>query len=188
MWCNGRIPDCTLLQVTDNGEDEDEITGGFRRNDLWRCNDDYPFTCDKEIDPEISGIGIILAFTISAVIVFVVILVGYFTRQLGTESFNRIDRGVLSVLHRRKIKKNDERSDWSEVSDKTVLMLSDQQLVTGIAILIAAFAQMCTINTVSISSPSGLEQRDGFLLRQFSNPTQTPSNFSASVTLQRSIY
>jgi hypothetical protein len=147
VWC-AIAANCTLLFVPEDADNEEIHGNSLVRNDLWKCNDEYPSTCAEEIDADISGIGVILAFTISACIVFVVVFGGYVVRQLGTESFNRIDYGVLSLLHRRRIRKDTPKpKDWSELYFKSVLMLSDQQLVTGIAILIAAFAQICTIST-----------------------------------------
>ena len=146
MWC-AIVPDCTLLNVNDE-TNEDFLGNRIVRNDLWRCNDVYPDTCKSDIDPDISGFGIIIAFTISALIVLAVVVTGYVVRQMGNESFNIIDYGILSIIHRKKIRKDTiPPRDWSDLYYKTVLMLSDQQLVTGIAILTAAFAQMCTINT-----------------------------------------
>lgn len=145
VWC-AVVPNCTLLTVPDDGSNE-VGSSTIHRDDQWSCLASN--SCDKHIDPDISGIGMVLAFAISATITFIVVVVGYITRQLGTESFNTIDRGILSLIHgRRRVNgKHESFKDWTELFDKTVLMLSDQQLVTGLAVLIAAIAQGCTINT-----------------------------------------
>lgn len=63
----------------------------------------------------------------------------------ASEDYNILDRGIIYRVHQLKSKllhlwRTTER--WEVILRKSVLMFSDQQVVTGIAILVAAFLQL----------------------------------------------
>lgn len=111
----------------------------------------------------------IFSFIGTAAITFLAIVVGYFTRSLPETLFNRVDFVILHYAEAagRRIAQcfgqevsstavasaavqADEakaRKHRSEALRAFILTLSDQQLVTGLAILIAGFSAYCSIST-----------------------------------------
>ncbi|KAI0843555.1 hypothetical protein F5Y06DRAFT_302690 [Hypoxylon sp. FL0890] len=98
-----------------------------------------------EADPDIAGIGVILAFLISAWSSLLVITVEFFS--LHRDGFD-IHFAFLDELLKGYIQKLTKRfkKPWAlESIQPAVLMVSDQQLVTGISIMNASYIQHCTI-------------------------------------------
>lgn len=86
-----------------------------------------------EADSEISGIGAILAFLLSAYITFAIVLVSYLLGSIDSSLLRPVDRYVHRCGRRR------TSPSWHKALQQCVLLLSDQQIVTGIAICIAGF-------------------------------------------------
>ncbi|CZT18643.1 uncharacterized protein RCC_04487 [Ramularia collo-cygni] len=85
-------------------------------------------------DADISGIGVILAFLISAYVSFAVVLVAYAFGIVEPELLSPTDSKIMRVrsrVHR--------HPKLHRVLQHTILALSDQQIVTGIAIMAAGF-------------------------------------------------
>ncbi|PVH69689.1 hypothetical protein DL98DRAFT_541406 [Cadophora sp. DSE1049] len=122
LVCHGTV-NCT---VTDNG-----VIGG---------------------DPDIVVIGVIVAFIAASFITFISIIVGYATYSIDEEQLNYVDSLVIPnirwLLH---MGAGDTISDEtrrlrSATMTQFILALSDQQVVTGLAVLITGYAQRCSIS------------------------------------------
>ncbi|CAC9887722.1 unnamed protein product [Aureobasidium pullulans] len=85
-------------------------------------------------DADISGKGVILAFLISAYVSFTAVLVAYVTGMLEDELLTTVDRRIMRIKSRK-----DKHPRIHETIQHIVLLLSDQQIVTGIAIMAAGF-------------------------------------------------
>ncbi|KAH0046331.1 hypothetical protein KCU78_g94, partial [Aureobasidium melanogenum] len=85
-------------------------------------------------DADISGQGIILAFLISAYTSFAAVLIAYFTGMVEDELLTSLDRKIMRIRSR-----IDHHPRIHETIRHVVFLLSDQQIVTGIAIMAAGF-------------------------------------------------
>lgn len=87
-------------------------------------------------DPDISGIGVIMAFVTSAYITFTVITAAYIGGYVDGPLLNEIDR---KIFHIRPYHQGYDSSRAYKCIRHVVVVLSDQQIVTGIAIMAAGF-------------------------------------------------
>ena len=85
-------------------------------------------------DPDISGIGVLIAFILSAYMTFAFVLLAYIFGMVEENLLNQIDRRIFKIKPY-----NYGRPRMHIAIRKVVLALGDQQIVTGIAILGAAF-------------------------------------------------
>ncbi|OAL47847.1 ArfGap-domain-containing protein [Pyrenochaeta sp. DS3sAY3a] len=99
-------------------------------------------------NPEVSGIGVIMGFSLSAYLTLLLLILHYVTVHniraadtRGIEQINSIDRGVLTFIRERIISWAPSRR-FEYAMEKSVLILCDLNLVTGIAILIAGYTQI----------------------------------------------
>jgi hypothetical protein len=83
-------------------------------------------------DSDIAGIGVILAFLISAYMTFAAVLLAYITGMVENELLGMVDRRLFRIRSRIQHHPRIQAS-----LRKFVLTLSDQQIVTGIAIMAA---------------------------------------------------
>jgi len=83
-------------------------------------------------DTDIAGIGVILAFLISAYMTFAAVLIAYITGMVENELLGLVDRRLFRI---RSLIQHYPRVQTA--LRKFVLSLSDQQIVTGIAIMAA---------------------------------------------------
>lgn len=93
-------------------------------------------------DADISGLGVILAFTVSAYLTFALVLASYLFGQVDGSLLNTVDTQVFKVRPFRPLRTRNDRPTRLRVSQalrQAILALSDQQIVTGIAILGAGF-------------------------------------------------
>ncbi|KAL3473409.1 hypothetical protein BJX99DRAFT_261339 [Aspergillus californicus] len=124
------------------------------RNCSYSCSGP---TADIQDDPDITGLGVIIGYIVSAGIVVIVLVVHYalahqpmldpfrdkYNMSHRAESFvpNPID---LIILRRAKAR-SATSTKWASLNaalTKCVLAMSDLQLATGIAILISGYAQL----------------------------------------------
>lgn len=83
---------------------------------------------------DISGIGVLVAFHISAYVTFTAVLIAYALGIIDDELLSPVDRKVFRITSRTK------RFPRSHIALRQfILTLSDNQIVTGIAILAAGF-------------------------------------------------
>jgi hypothetical protein len=95
-------------------------------------------------DSDIAGIGVVLAFLISAYMTFAAVLLAYMTGMVENELLGVVDRRLFRV------KSRIQRHPRIQTAlRKFVLSLSDQQIVTGIAIMAAGLRGLAkdTIST-----------------------------------------
>ena len=98
--------------------------------------------CDKFIqegavtkpDPDISGIGVVLAFLISAYVSFAVVLGAYIFGIVEPELLSPADVRIMRIQSR-----IHNYPRLHHLMQHAILVLSDQQIVTGIAIMAAGF-------------------------------------------------
>ncbi|KAF2087990.1 hypothetical protein K490DRAFT_56555 [Saccharata proteae CBS 121410] len=125
-----------------------------------------------EIDADIMGPRVLAAFIATAIITCGASLVGYFSDSLSEDDLGPVDKLVIdrykrwktstsvsskdSDLHtppdrRIDVIAQEQRALRTDAITRFVLALSDQQLVTGLAILIAALVKRCSITTYSFT-------------------------------------
>jgi hypothetical protein len=93
-------------------------------------------------DADISGLGVILAFTVSAYFTFALVLASYLFGQVDGSLLNTVDTSVFRIRPFRPPETRGGRPTRLRISlalRQAILALSDQQIVTGIAILAAGF-------------------------------------------------
>ncbi|KAI2481407.1 hypothetical protein Ptr902_07202 [Pyrenophora tritici-repentis] len=123
-----------------------------------KCYSSEPMEgCDTEIDinPDIAGIGVLVSFLFSAIGFFAVVIWAYFQESLPLDILTPTDHYVLRLLKRR-LGPFDESDLLFESTAKQkrrtrivtglAVVLGDQQLMTGIAVLIAGLASRCHIS------------------------------------------
>lgn len=121
---------------------------------------------------------VLAAFTITALLTFGAIVIGYFTDSLPEEHLNSLDYAVTDrfsasplgkalgyvrshfipvlkqcffIRHPESSKKRLTKARREVAFEKFILALSDQQLVTGIAILVAIFANHCRVSVYELN-------------------------------------
>ncbi|KAI1841816.1 hypothetical protein JX266_011993 [Neoarthrinium moseri] len=92
-------------------------------------------------DPDISGAGVVLAFILSAYITFFMVLVVYLGGLVDSTLLRPVDR---QIFHIQPYSPSRRRPQLHASVRKAVLALSDQQIVTGIAIMGAGFQGLRT--------------------------------------------
>ncbi|KAF1831597.1 hypothetical protein BDW02DRAFT_649764 [Decorospora gaudefroyi] len=113
--------------------------------------------CDTEIDinPDIAGIGVLAAFLFSAIGISAVVVWGYFQGFLPPDVLTSTDHYALQSLEKRRrpfteanlaFHPSPKQKNRTEVVTGFIKVLSDQQLITGVAILIAGLASRCHIS------------------------------------------
>lgn len=107
---------------------------------------------ELEADPDIVGPGVLAAIFLTATITILAVVFAYFANVLDESLINDLDRKFISMADRRwrllkrvptnlssQAREESEavRDARKEAATQFILTLSDQQLVTGLAILIA---------------------------------------------------
>ena len=83
-----------------------------------------------------------IGFLATAYLTFILIIIHYIVDDVPENAHNAVDSLVLKII-RKKVKWNSQRSErWAQAVEKATLMFSDQQLVTGIAILGGGYSQL----------------------------------------------
>ncbi|KAK1984975.1 hypothetical protein LZ30DRAFT_686485 [Colletotrichum cereale] len=95
------------------------------------------YECDTTLDsnPDISGYGVIIAFLISSYLVLGLVLWAYWYGVLPQDTVRRVDRHLFFARQ----KQLDHRG--RRILEEVILIFSDQQLITGIGILIGGYVQ-----------------------------------------------
>ncbi|RPA72899.1 hypothetical protein BJ508DRAFT_58593 [Ascobolus immersus RN42] len=113
--------------------------GGFQ----FKCQGSYyNYTMDRVGDPDLSGIGVTISFLITSVFTLVLLLYG-FRRHLIVDTFtNPFDKAVFHWLGSKTVHLSDSRKRMREKQafQAALTALSDQQLVVGIAVLLAGIS------------------------------------------------
>jgi hypothetical protein len=92
-------------------------------------------------DADISGLGVILAFTLSAYLTFLLVLASYIFGQVDASLLNTVDTHVFRIRPLKDCSRGHRpvRFRISLALRQAIIALSDQQIVTGIAIMAAGF-------------------------------------------------
>lgn len=91
-------------------------------------------------DSDISGVGVIIAFTLSAYLTFVLVFGCYLFGGVDGSLLNRVDTHVFRIRpYRPRSRRFLGRVRFNLALEKAIIALSDQQIVTGIAIMAAGF-------------------------------------------------
>ncbi|KAF2827219.1 hypothetical protein CC86DRAFT_405359 [Ophiobolus disseminans] len=116
--------------------------------------------CETElkINADIAGIGVLISFYFSAIAILLVVLWGYFTETLPPDLLYPTDFFILGMIKSflRRLKRSpstaEQASSQASKHRRSMALvaflqvLSDQQLVTGFAIIIAALSNRCQIS------------------------------------------
>jgi hypothetical protein len=89
---------------------------------------------EPEADSEITGIGIVVSFLLSAYITMGLAVAAYVLGAIDASLLGPVDLLVHRIPTRPRIS-----AAWQEALDACVLLFSDQQIMTGLAVLIAGF-------------------------------------------------
>ena len=81
-----------------------------------------------------------IGFLATAYMTLSIVCLYYFVNYVPKEFMNRIDQGILSFLWRKA--RSQPSHIWEPTLRRAVLTFSDQQIVTGLAILIGGYAQL----------------------------------------------
>ncbi|OTB04254.1 hypothetical protein M426DRAFT_11877 [Hypoxylon sp. CI-4A] len=103
------------------------------------------FVEEFDADPDIAGTGVILAFLISAWFSFLILTIEYFSvySKDSTNGFTRLDNVLKGYTQ--KLTRNFKKPWKFKSIQPAVIMVSDQQLVTGTSILTVGYIQHCTM-------------------------------------------
>jgi hypothetical protein len=85
-------------------------------------------------DSDVSGIGAVVAFILSAYITIALAIAAYLLGAIDTKLLGPVDLVVHRIPSQPRIS-----ASWQKALDACVLLFSDQQIMTGLAILIAGF-------------------------------------------------
>ncbi|KAK3364546.1 hypothetical protein B0T25DRAFT_530470 [Lasiosphaeria hispida] len=117
-------------------------------------------------DADIAGIGVVLSFLLTSIITLSSIIAAYFTGFIHQDSYRPADREFIRgcralVFFWRKQDEKEEvpmRRRRAEIDafEGFILSFSDQQLVTGLAILVTLYAKSCQVSVFSFQVATGL--------------------------------
>ena len=98
-------------------------------------------------NPDISGLGVVIGFITSAYMTVALVIVYYVMDCVSkTYNTNAVDKAFLGVLQ--KIPGLQPSKSWEPAIRNAVLILSDQQLVTGISLLASGYSQLtCNLSS-----------------------------------------
>jgi len=114
--------------------------------DVWITLDYFDKVIEESAnsDPDIAGIGVIIAFLLTAYLTWAGALLAYVKGWIHKHSMGVLDEHILSFL---RVDLSRGQSDKVQRSIRNaVLICSDQQIITGIGILIAIFTQLSTVS------------------------------------------
>ncbi|KAL3467198.1 hypothetical protein BJX64DRAFT_192287 [Aspergillus heterothallicus] len=98
---------------------------------------------DWEPDPDLSGIGVLVGFVATAYITFALLVFRYVkSLPLDASSVSLIGPLDRRVLSWRKQREYSTPPKWVSAMRSCVLLMSDQQLATGVAILASGYSQL----------------------------------------------
>ena len=83
---------------------------------------------------------VLIGFLATAYLTFAIVGIYYIIGYVPEDFLNSIDRGIIDTVWRKARSK--PAKTWEPTLRTAILMFSDQQLVTGIALLISAYAQL----------------------------------------------
>ncbi|KAL8730013.1 MAG: hypothetical protein Q9166_004337 [cf. Caloplaca sp. 2 TL-2023] len=122
---------------------------------LWAEGKDYT---KYHADPDIAGIGVIFAFAGNSFVTITIAIAGLFFEIIRGLQDNTIDKWVLCQVQKIPLlRANKARTKfWQPIMESLILALSDQQLLTGISVLITGFSKHCSISVYHFAIISDL--------------------------------
>ncbi|KAF2231458.1 hypothetical protein EV356DRAFT_290504 [Viridothelium virens] len=90
-------------------------------------------------DPDIGGVGVLTAFLVSAWLSIIILIVAYILGMVPKELLTPVDERIYRIRAR-------EIGHWGQSMQDCLRSLSDQQIVTGVAVLVAGFAKLGSIS------------------------------------------
>jgi hypothetical protein len=95
-------------------------------------------------DPDIAGIGVVLSFAVVAGICVILYLLCTILSMIDTTSRNPVDRWLRHTVTRLMVHRisHDKKEIWVKSLTRVLLGISDQQLITCLAILVVAIVKM----------------------------------------------
>ncbi|KAI4221717.1 MAG: hypothetical protein L6R36_006700 [Xanthoria steineri] len=104
-------------------------------------------------DPDIAGIGILTALVSTSLVNLTIGVLGHTLNVLRGYDDNAIDAWISRRFQSLSILRIDDKHKlfWRPIFEKVVLLLSDYQLLFGIAVLIAGFWKHCEISAYHFS-------------------------------------
>ncbi|TID19051.1 hypothetical protein E6O75_ATG06172 [Venturia nashicola] len=127
------------------------------------CGASTNCTAENPSDPDIAGYGVIASFIVTAVLTVITVMFAYITKSLPESRYNAVDdqflKGIYWLFRIKEYRPPSQPSSSKMEAanrqtridgvERFMLVLSDQQLVTGIAVLVASYARFCTISHFS---------------------------------------
>lgn len=101
-----------------------------------------------EPNPDIAGVGVIIGFMFSAYFTLVLVIAHYFFDYQNSQ--NPVDRAFIKFMTPKSWNTQQGRPSkkWTQALEAAIVIYSDMQALTGIAILLSAFLQLqCGIST-----------------------------------------
>ncbi|KAK0704390.1 hypothetical protein B0H67DRAFT_591272 [Lasiosphaeris hirsuta] len=130
------------------------------------CHVEASCVVEDPSDADIAGIGVVLSFLLTSAITLLSIIVAYFTGFIHQDSYRPADREFIQgcralVFFWREQDEKEEvpmKRKRAEIDafEGFILSFSDQQLVTGLAILVTLYAKSCHVSVYSFQVATGL--------------------------------
>ncbi|KAK2768541.1 ADP-ribosylation factor GTPase activating protein, ER-Golgi transport [Arachnomyces sp. PD_36] len=101
-------------------------------------------------DPDISSFGVLIGFTGTGFITLILLVIQYVLGFAPDSDANPIDQGIIRWLWRKTSRRPSPL--WGHALEKvarSILLMSDQQMITGIAILTSGYFELCDGNSFS---------------------------------------
>ncbi|CAN9330223.1 unnamed protein product [Alternaria alternata] len=123
-----------------------------------KCYTNEPIDgCDTEIEinPDVAGLGVLISFLFGAFGLPFVVVWGYFNKCLPLDVLSCTDQYALQLLKKRRqpfvaadlrFEPTPKQKRRTQIIVGFITVLSDQHLVTGVAVLIAGLASRCRIS------------------------------------------
>lgn len=83
---------------------------------------------------------VLVGFVATAYMALVIICIYFFAGYISSKLMNRVDKIIIDAIRRKSPTASSQT--WEVALHRAVLMFSDQQIVTGIALLVTGYAQL----------------------------------------------
>ncbi|KAE8446002.1 hypothetical protein EG329_012641 [Mollisiaceae sp. DMI_Dod_QoI] len=125
------------------------------------CSVPWNYTTQFDADPDIDGIGVIASFYFAAWTTVILLTVEYLIappHEFANFGRSQLDiRFVKKIQHVSKMKAEAKaKAKTRKALQKAILLLSDQQLITGISITIVGLARLCQITQYHFTTVQNL--------------------------------
>ncbi|KAI9701401.1 MAG: hypothetical protein M1820_006492 [Bogoriella megaspora] len=116
----------------------------------WECANLNAFTFEHDtkpdlnvlVDPDIAGVGVLIAFLLSAYLTLLIAVVSYVLGLVPEGQLNIADREFFRANARMALGSRRAKKVTTEALLRGIRAFSDQQIITGIAILVAGWSKL----------------------------------------------